>query len=1036
MAGKRIVALGLFALVALALGLFASSGTEAGTYKPTNLYSYGTNTAGVASDNTVDVSIPSPDYNYEDSSMYNFGPIAGTPQQAGMFPIGAWMGDLSSTTTLGLLNSACNQIVGPSFDLYNATLNTSVPLTPLESAWTNTSRMVPFRYKCSNNTDDDADTLINDGCPASGAPEATCNEAACVDADGFANALPPYWDLPTCDNDNDGFINDGCPKLAKDDDTTDAAETTAGRRVNDGCPAVGGTSEKGNWCGTGSGDSVDQDGDTTPDDGCGSNPVVGPISEAGDHCANDVDDDGDTTVNDGCDKVGTIAESGPQCIDPEVSSDINLPDYLEYYPHFLNLMLDPDGASGPLLPLVPRARFAGQGIVSTSTMLIEVVILSPGQIAQLPSIKAQMVPGLGYAILTLLNNPIDQQEQPGAVSDFCTSLQSITKLYGTTKAGGAYGVAGGLVSQTNPAANTGILATNTHLNRTYSQSERDFDGDGWENDMDPCFYIPNPGWDPRNYGTCATGGTKAGDTDCDGLPDVCDPAPAVNNPDQDGDGYNNQQDICPLVADGLALGAQNQLDSDGLIENDDLGPKPDSIGNACDDSDNDGKEDGSAVAPGTAGSGNCRDGIDNADGDGLPDMLDPQCLNWTDKGEIAAGGRTQAQISGTNPGTGLYYHAMPWAPVCVGAGLDADGDTYCDATECVGTYPGACTSGLVSDPAVQASVPESYVIDASISAQQCDNAGDEDGDTRVNDGCPVKAITPEDDSCADALDENTQSPNHEGDAAADLVNDGCPAKGAPEALCGNAIDDDGDTNVNDGCPAVNNPEKPDCVDTIDNDGDTYVNDGCPLKGTTAEADKAGAVPAGNAPQSCSDGIDNDLDTSIDAADTGCTCPTTTDPDCDGVLTAGPPNDNCSTTWNPEQTNIEALLLAGGAKLKVTPNTPLPTDTIGDVCDPDDDNDSWTDVVELYVGTDPLDNCPNGAALPRSDAWPLDIDLNLMVSMVDVNKFAGKLGRHPAGDSTVAAPASYAFARLDFDQNNILSMVDVNKYAGWLGIACK
>ena len=144
MAGKRIVALGLFALVVLTIGLFAASGTEAGTYKPTNLYSYGTNTAGVASNNTVSVSIPAPDYNYEDSSMYNFGPIAGTPVQGKGFPIGAWVGTLSSTTTLGLLNSACNKPIGPTFDLFNASIDTSQTLTALEMAWTNTANPPGF----------------------------------------------------------------------------------------------------------------------------------------------------------------------------------------------------------------------------------------------------------------------------------------------------------------------------------------------------------------------------------------------------------------------------------------------------------------------------------------------------------------------------------------------------------------------------------------------------------------------------------------------------------------------------------------------------------------------------------------------------------------------------------------------------------------------------------------------------------------------------------------------------------------------------
>jgi len=713
MVGKRIVALGLFALAVLTIGLFAASGTEAGTYKPVNIYTVGTNTAGVASNNTVSVSIPSPDYNYEDSSMYNFTPIAAPVPPGDLYPIGAYMGTLSSSTTLGLINGPCNSSIQPAFDLYNASTNTSVQLTALEMAWTNT-------------------------------------------------ATPP----------------------------------------------------------------------------------------------------------------------------PDVNPANNIPDYMEKYPHFLNLMLDPDG-SGPKPALEPRARYAGHNMVSTSWMLIEVVVLDPGQIAQLPGIKAAMKDQLGWALLTVLNNPVDQQENPGAVSDFCTSLQSVTTLFGTTGTkvpAPAWGVIGaGVTAQVNPADNSGILATDTHLDRTYSQSERDYDADGWENDMDPCMFIANPGWDPR---APCTGDppTKPGDADCDGLPDVCDPAPTVKNDDQDDDGYNNQQDICPLVADGPAPG-QNQIDSDGLVGNTDKGPQPDSIGNACDDSDNDGKEDGSTVAPGTQDTGNCTNGLDD-DGDTLPDMLDPQCLVWTDKGEITAG-RTSAQIYGTNPGTGLYFHKMPWAAVCVGD-TDTDLDGYCDLTE---------NKALIgSDPNDITETPESYVIDFSITG--------------------------------------------------------------------------------------------------------------------------GATPAGNvqpaltAPQSCTDGVDNDDDGLTDAADPGCTCNTATDADCDGVLNDG--SDNCPAAWNPEQTNRDG-------------------DALGDVCDLDDDADGFNDDKEWWIGTDPLDNCSNINGASKSDAWPLDQNKSKTITVAgDVLVYSGKIG----GSLNSAPPVSWSLRRLDLNMSGTITVAgDVLIYSGKIGSSC-
>jgi hypothetical protein len=886
MVGKRIVALSLFALAVLTIGLFASSGAEAvGTYKPVGIYSLLTDMPGVASSTVTNVTIPSPDYNYEDSSMYNLSPIAGWVAPGELFPIGAWMGHLSSVTSLGVTNKACNLPVYPFFKLFNASLDTSQQLTVAEMAWTNTSTPPPNAYL-----------------PANG-----------------------------------------------------------------------------------------------------------------------------------------------------------LPDYLEKYPHFLNLMLDPDGPHGPKPPLEPRARYAGHTNVVGSYMLIQIVVLSPGQIAQLPSIKTQMAAGMGYAVLTVLNNPVDQLEKPGSVSDFCTSLQSVSTLYGTTQpggpvAGGPYGVGAGLVSQINPANNSGIMATNTHLNRTYSQSERDVDSDGWENDMDPCFYQANTGWDPRDSGTCLTGGTKAGDIDCDGLPDICDPDPQGDpnyNPDPipnidcvdpadqadcDKDQYNNQQDICPLVADGpqtALLPGQNQIDSDGLVDNADKGPQPDSIGNACDDSDDDGNEDG-------AGVGTCNDGLDNG-GDFVIDGNDPDCIPKMDKGEMGfcrndidddpvddgtatgtwindgcpikgtavetdcgpnetlpldddadtrvndgcvikgaavepmgVADGAEATIWGTNPGSGLYFHAMPWAPVCVG-----------------GAETGA----------------------------QCDGNADDDVDGKVNDGCPPVGL-PEGDldstECDDALDENTLAPNDEGDAAADKVNDGCPTVN-PD------VDADGDTYCNatecvgtypGGCTSglVSDPA------VAGSKPESYVIDASIIAGL---GPPNGANPAAKVPQSCSDGIDNDADTLTDT-DPGCVCPVADDTDCDGICDPGDSNalcigsDNCPTVWNPDQTNLDG-------------------EGEGNACDPDDDNDLFSDVIEYWMGTDPLDNCRNTYGTLTSDAWPLDQDRDGKIKVVpDVTSYTGKIGFTVYG----SPPASWVYRRLDMDMDGKIKVVpDVTSYTGKIGLSC-
>jgi len=870
MAGKRIVALSLFALVALTLTLFASSGTEAGSYKPYNKYILATTSApGVPSDNTVIVTIPAPDYNYEDSSMYNFAPPDGLIVPGNSIPIGAKVGTLSSQSTLGIVNGKCTFAVNPFFQLYNASVNNAVTLTPAEMAWTNTPLPVP------------------------------------------------------------------------------TGTYTAGLR-----------------------------------------------------------------------------------------------DYLARYPTFLNLMLDPDGATGPKPALIPRARYAGDANVAGSNMLIEVIVLNPGQITQLPpGIKVQMVSALGYVLLTALNNPYDQTENPGgSVSDFCTPLMSNTTIWGLTQDNPATTPANeaNFESQINPADGTGVLLTNTHLNRNYSQAERDADEDGWENDADPCPYTLDPLWDMRyDYATppCLLG---KGDDDCDGLPNSCDPepngvddgapdCPGASQTDCDNDGYNNRTDICPLVANGTGVGEDNQADRDSTVQalNSDLGPGPDSIGDACDDSDCDGVEDG-AVTPCS-----CADGIDNG-GDTVIDGNDPNCQPSMDK--------LDATPWGTNPGTGLYFHAFPWTAVCVGSPpADADSDGYCTGLE---EFLGSS--------------------DTNGSESACNDAVDDDGDTYINDGCP---------KVGDFIESGAQC------AIGNAVSDDTPAPDSMEQTLG--------VKVNDGCPAIGNPE-------------SYVIDAA-LTG--------GAAPAGNvqpaltAPQSCTDGVDNDGDGSIDAADDGCTCPTANDSDCDGVcnpdktdpkciknpeviktLPPAPPTPVSSrwketspvkdrewhlTSWDDkdgdtklsvgdvvDMTLIRKFLFNVIGVTVVLPafptaftgelidscpdkKNPTQTDTdddgLGDACDDDDDGDGFSDTNEWYIGTDPLDACTNtNNVTGKSDAWPLDQDKNKQITVAgDVLMYRGQIS---AQITTV--PATWSLTRLDLDNNKQITVAgDVLMYRGKISAVC-
>ena len=109
--------------------------------------------------------------------------------------------------------------------------------------------------------------------------------------------------------------------------------------------------------------------------------------------------------------------------------------------------------------------------------------------------------------------------------------------------------------------------------------QRDADGDGYENSLDTCAFVPNEG-NPRVSGD--------GDFDGDGLDAACDPNDDDLNSDEDLDGYTNRQDNCPLVANGEfeedIPGVGNQRDTDD-----------DTIGDACDPNPDNEKTEGELI---------------------------------------------------------------------------------------------------------------------------------------------------------------------------------------------------------------------------------------------------------------------------------------------------------------------------------------------------------------------------------------------------------------------------------------------------------
>ena len=94
---------------------------------------------------------------------------------------------------------------------------------------------------------------------------------------------------------------------------------------------------------------------------------------------------------------------------------------------------------------------------------------------------------------------------------------------------------------------------------------------------------------------------------------------------------------------------------------------------------------------------------------------------------------------------------------------------------------------------------------------------------------------------------------------------------------------------------------------------------------------------------------------------------------------------------------------------------------------DSDGDGFTDDKEIYLGTDPLDACPDNTSDP---AWPLDQNNDGFILVVgDVTRYTEKLF------TAVTCPGG-ADCRLDLDANGVILVVgDVTKYTDRLFETC-
>jgi len=269
------------------------------------------------------------------------------------------------------------------------------------------------------------------------------------------------------------------------------------------------------------------------------------------------------------------------------------------YPSYLNAIFDPDWVNfgpdkiagngddnnGPAPPIKPL--FRAVGVTSLPQLgnlwvIFQILVFDKGM--KLPNLPA-FDPAYGFPEVTVLQQSSaagsTTPPAPGPITDSCTPQTTASLSYGVTSDNpDTPANEGGIPLRTLPVAGTSITSI------AYNVSQRDADGDGYENALDPCPFAPDTVWDPRAPNPQpADNDPFAGQPSGDGIPDTCDPTPNDATPaaggqptDYDGDGYPSRGDNCPLVANGKNE-PDNQTDTDKNAAGEIVG---DGIGDTCD----------------------------------------------------------------------------------------------------------------------------------------------------------------------------------------------------------------------------------------------------------------------------------------------------------------------------------------------------------------------------------------------------------------------------------------------------------------------
>jgi hypothetical protein len=165
-----------------------------------------------------------------------------------------------------------------------------------------------------------------------------------------------------------------------------------------------------------------------------------------------------------------------------------------------------------------------------------------------------------------------------------------------------------------------------------------------------------------------------------------------------------------------------------------------------------------------------------------------------------------------------------------------------------------------------------------------------------------------------------------------------------------------------------------------------------------------------------DGIPDDGDFSGKPNDSPCDSGEGAEDACD---------DNCQDDPNPGQENTDGDAwgdVCDNCPTKATPWWVPPGDT---------DCDGFTDIVEGVTGTDPADDCPDWTGTPGQcpgptcdgdDCWPVDLDVNRTVNVLDILYFKPVLG----------GPYN---ARYDFNGDSAINVIDILLFKPSFGTTC-